>query len=567
MRIFQPIISGSIDVSGSLTVNNGITGSLYGTSSWAVTASYVENAQTASYVLNAINAVTASYILNAVSSSYSATASYYQETDPIFVAKSGSLATTGSNQFKATQAVTGALAIYPSHDTGAGDVIASYIFVTASADNTENNLQYRNNGALWEMHWLEERADTGLVWGGVVTYSGSTIYVSPGAGLIVNHNASTSSHGDTVPSYIGFGPITASAQFITSSQLTYLLIDSNGSLIQQTTTYTPQQYNEKFPLGYITHLTTSSISAYADARVTTYGQSEQAAQFVRAFGPLKISGYDITAQSGSLKISIASGRTFRYGGFYSQDPDNPSIYDSSAVATGSIIRLYRDPEVIGGYKALTNGGLPYTDIDPTLWDDGSGVLSFVGSSEWTVQRVYQGVVNGLSYVYYGQNVYNSLAEAIQNITTEAFQESSATVISLPFIGYIITRGNTTSLTDTTNNKIINSGLFRNTAGASGGGGTTTTNLSDLTDVTISSPQTGQALVYNAGIWQNGTPLNATNSTSASYAATASYVVNSISASYAVTASYVATASYAATASYVPFNYGLAYAISSLNYLT
>jgi len=43
MRIFQPIISGSIDVSGSLTVNNGITGSLYGTASYAITASYALN--------------------------------------------------------------------------------------------------------------------------------------------------------------------------------------------------------------------------------------------------------------------------------------------------------------------------------------------------------------------------------------------------------------------------------------------------------------------------------------------------------------------------------------------
>jgi len=58
---------GNVEITGSLTVNDGITGSLYGTASWAensITASYVENAQTASYVLNAI------------SSSYTQTASY-----------------------------------------------------------------------------------------------------------------------------------------------------------------------------------------------------------------------------------------------------------------------------------------------------------------------------------------------------------------------------------------------------------------------------------------------------------------------------------------------------------
>jgi hypothetical protein len=97
------IVSGSQRITGSLNVSAGITGSLFGTSSWASnattasyvlnavsssfssTSSYVVTAQTASYVLNAISssfatsasrAVTASYILNAVSSSYALTASY-----------------------------------------------------------------------------------------------------------------------------------------------------------------------------------------------------------------------------------------------------------------------------------------------------------------------------------------------------------------------------------------------------------------------------------------------------------------------------------------------------------
>ncbi len=48
MRIFQPIITGSAEITGSLIVSNGITGSLFGTASWS------ENAQTASY-LNTLN--------------------------------------------------------------------------------------------------------------------------------------------------------------------------------------------------------------------------------------------------------------------------------------------------------------------------------------------------------------------------------------------------------------------------------------------------------------------------------------------------------------------------------
>lgn len=43
MRIFQPIVTGSLTVSGSVTAID-FTGSLYGTSSWAITASYAMNA-------------------------------------------------------------------------------------------------------------------------------------------------------------------------------------------------------------------------------------------------------------------------------------------------------------------------------------------------------------------------------------------------------------------------------------------------------------------------------------------------------------------------------------------
>jgi len=69
---------GNSNITGSLTVTGGVTASLQGTASYSTTAA------------------TASYILNAVSSSYALTASYYAETDPVFVSKSGSFVTTSS---------------------------------------------------------------------------------------------------------------------------------------------------------------------------------------------------------------------------------------------------------------------------------------------------------------------------------------------------------------------------------------------------------------------------------------------------------------------------------------
>ena len=68
-----------VEITGSLRVQGSITGSLFGTASWAtnaVTASYVQTAQTASYVLQAVSASFATSASRAVSSSFATTTSF-----------------------------------------------------------------------------------------------------------------------------------------------------------------------------------------------------------------------------------------------------------------------------------------------------------------------------------------------------------------------------------------------------------------------------------------------------------------------------------------------------------
>ena len=95
MKIFQPIITGSLEVSGSVTAHS-FTGSLQGTASYALTASYVANASSFPFTGSAIitgslvvtgsiistNGITgslqgtASWASNATSASFAQTASY-----------------------------------------------------------------------------------------------------------------------------------------------------------------------------------------------------------------------------------------------------------------------------------------------------------------------------------------------------------------------------------------------------------------------------------------------------------------------------------------------------------
>ena len=137
-----------------------------------------------------------------------------------------------------------------------------------------------------------------------------------------------------------------------------------------------------------------------------------------------------------------------------------------------------------------------------------------------------------------------------------------------FIGYLVLKGQTNSLTDTNNNRIINAGIFRNIAGGSSGGGAVAQTLNDLSDVIITTPTNYQALVYDSGNWINGTPLNATSASFATTATTASYVLNAVSSSFASTSSFVQnaqSASYAlnaTSASYVLNSTSASYALNA-----
>lgn len=115
------IITGSLTITGSIIATTGFTGSLQGTASFAQTASYVSQS---------------------VSSSFATTASYYNEIDPIFVAKSGSFATTGSNIFKGNQTISGSIYL------NSGSVINSTgadIIIKAGVGNNAGVALYNNS--------------------------------------------------------------------------------------------------------------------------------------------------------------------------------------------------------------------------------------------------------------------------------------------------------------------------------------------------------------------------------------------------------------------------------------
>ena len=113
-------------ITGSLSVSNGITGSLFGTSSQSISSSY---AYTASSATNAFNAITASYALSGGSTG----APTFPYTGSAII--SGSLNITGSLN---APNITGSL-----FGTSSQAISASYAYTASSDIFSTNNVVLR----------------------------------------------------------------------------------------------------------------------------------------------------------------------------------------------------------------------------------------------------------------------------------------------------------------------------------------------------------------------------------------------------------------------------------------
>jgi hypothetical protein len=443
---------------------------------------------------------------------------------------SGSIVISGSIGASANLSLGGTLRLDPAQDPGNTNATASFLFTSASNTAQGYDLYYRQDGNLVKFKWLEGGISSGLLYGGIISASGATIYVSSGSGVLLDPNANFSSEISPQFTSVTWPNYSASATYLTSSQNTYLYVDAAGTIHQQTGFFDQTQYEQAIPLGRVTHPNYATITGIGSNVQTTYDSDNQQSAFIRAFGPLKIDGFSINAHPGTLGFGVGSGVAYTLGGFYSQDPNSPSHYHGNAFATSSIARAYRSGS---GVRLDNNGGAFYSTVDPDYWDDGTGVLNTMAAGDWQIQRVFANPVTGRVVVYYGQTTYTTLLNALQYLATDSFTEGEFTAHSLIFVGYLVLKGQTNNLTDTNNNRIINAGIFRNIAGGSSGGGAVAQTLNDLGDVTITTPSNGQALIYNSGTWENGTP---------SLATTASYVLQAVSASNATSA---------LTASFIP----------------
>jgi len=349
---------------------------------------------------------------------------------------------------------------------------------------------------------------TGLLYGGLVSINAgnsAAFDITAGAGYIVSTGATYTSEPSPAITRVSWTAKTGvTLSGLTAQDTTWIYFDSSGNLQQQSSYYTDAQIQSTIAVGALVHPTRSYISLARSIPNVSYATDKQYEQFIRAFGPMKVSGHTIQANGANLSLNRTSGTAFILGRNYSTDPNNPSVVSDAAKTNADIWRYYRGVTA-GSFVTVTG----FTGIDPTRFDDGSGTLATVSpSTPFTIQRVFffPNTPNVLG-VYYGRAQYASLADAANNIHLEDFTEITNTATNAVLVASVLVKYNVTNLSTSItagDARIIQAGQFRSTTS---GGGTVATRLDDLTDVSLTSIADDDLIIYDVTTnqWLN-TPL-------------------------------------------------------------
>jgi hypothetical protein len=352
---------------------------------------------------------------------------------------------------------------------------ASYIYTSGSTNDLYFTQYGGDTNNVVRLRWLESVLTTGILHGGILsTVNGTTTFsIADGSAIIVKYNADTDQEPYPEVKYINWNNfVSQSLIYSGSAQITYVAIDNSGSIIQSPTQFGLRDYDDKIILGRILHQTGSVSNGSITSPRSAYGASKKSSDFIKALGPLKISGHVMAASGSTLGLIKSTGASFVEGRNYTNNPNDPNLIlsaDDAALADSKIFREHISGSTVIIDTGIANAGYPV--IDPTKYNL-NGVLTNVTANKWTIQRVYwfPRAVNRALFVYYGNAIYNSITEATDAILTETFVEGDNTSGAAIFIGIIIVRGGASNLADTGDAKIIQAGIFSTGGVATGGGG-------------------------------------------------------------------------------------------------
>lgn len=312
---------------------------------------------------------------------------------------------------------------------------------------------------------------TGLRDGGKLSGIGSSTFdLSAGIGFIIDNTTNAGKPDITNVAWDDFLNVTITN--LATSTLSYIAINANGGIIQQTIPFSPAQHRKLIVIGRLAHITNTVITSLTPTPRLGTNQTLEVSDLAAALGTVT-NGNIYNGIPTTLTIEKSSGSTFREGLNYYNDTLQPNTSIDAILSPALIVYGWRD-----GSGGLTFSA-PTTIVDPEHYDDGSGTLALVGSNDFSNQRAYFFAVNNLTFILYGQNTYNTFNEARTNALSESFDVPAELEALAALRNVIVMRENiitwTDPITDDATYKFIPLGKLGE-ATVSGGGASTASTL-------------------------------------------------------------------------------------------
>lgn len=304
---------------------------------------------------------------------------------------------------------------------------------------------------------LASATSTGIINGGVMSVNvgnPATVDITAMNGYYVNH----STPGASYLKNITLSAQTAVPLASTARVVTWWMVDSTGTLIQQGTQPTATQRRENVQLGITAY--SSVANAIFNIQTTPVLDRQPVNQLYDLFyslGPFSISGNLVTPNGANLNWDKSSGTLFSAGFNYATSMTNPHIVSSP----GTVTSAFRYATQLSGSQSLTQT----TNIDVGHYDL-NGVITAIpgGGSTCSIHRVFQFATNLTSEqfaIQYGQATYTNLANAQAALGLEKYTLNPDFVGIGILIGYIIAIKSATALNNTAQAIFVNPARFAN----------------------------------------------------------------------------------------------------------
>ncbi len=291
---------------------------------------------------------------------------------------------------------------------------------------------------------------TGSVTGfGLSVFSTTQVTIAPGTAIFVDF----SDPAAPLQTQLDYAGANVTITGIAIQLLTYLAINSAGTILQQSTPFTAVQRRSVVPLGTAVHTNFTSVQTTVNTVSSIHSTGNQLHDLLLAVGALNTDGNVYGPNGANLSLNRSAGSVFKFGA--NNNYDDPHNLAIAAMTAGNL--FYNT-----GTGVITG---PTTTVDVTNYESSPGVLSTVSNNKFTIQRIYL-FTTGTTRIQYGTVEYDTIEDATAALETEAVTTPPAVQSEGILRAYLIVEKAATDLSNPAEARFFPVGKF---GGASAGG--------------------------------------------------------------------------------------------------